>query len=250
MLACFCIFSSCPSFHTLPICCPQSIPRSLRRPGNGSLLKPAAVTLASQETSPVRLTAAIVCVLTLGSPGQCGGALVPLNAAANQFKSSAPFFTSVAQGCRRSQDRGYGRGVCLQDYEVPQKLLFQVIQFTGLGFSKFGKESERLSSLILRSLGVNTECKECLPNLMVIYQKSYVQLRWCFFWNSIIIYVTEALVCIPKNNRVLQPYFCCQFGKEYHLKCKYSISLFSESKPLPQHMQSLANPFTSIFMSL
>lgn len=31
----------------------------------------------------MRLTAATVCVLTLGSPGQCRGALVPLNAAAN-----------------------------------------------------------------------------------------------------------------------------------------------------------------------
>lgn len=50
-----------------------------------------------------------------------------------------------------------------------QKLLSQGTQFTGLDFSKY-KGSGRLNSLILRSLGVNTECKECLPNLMVIHE--------------------------------------------------------------------------------
>lgn len=94
-------------------------------------------------------------------------------------------------------------------------------------------------------------------NVRSAYQTSWLYTRatcsWYFFSTSITIYLTEALVCIPKCTLVLLPYFCYQLGKEHHLKCKYSTSLFTKSKPLPENtedqtMQSLAYHFTSIFV--
>lgn len=150
-------FTFCPS-AVLRVCCESYI----------CLLKPAVITSTSQETCSAHLTTATVCI-NLGSPGRCRGAPVPSNAAANSFKCSASFLP-VSPRCRSSQDRGYGRGVCLWKYAVLKKLLFQETQFTGLGFVKYKKGSGKLSTFILRSLGVNREHKECLPNLLFVHQ--------------------------------------------------------------------------------